>query len=80
MGCYTMEVRDKREANTSVINGHLTQSNAHIQNYNVPVQHIKLNTGKQVSVSYLGMKRCFEFLSSLIMSVVMPITLAVLAL
>lgn len=85
-----MEAREKGEVDTAsnaVINTNEIDGNLALNNADVPrsvseatVQHINLNTTKQVSVSYLVAKRCFDFLSSLVVSVVLLIPLAVLAL
>jgi len=78
-----MEACDKREEKANVVDGNLALDN----NVDVPrsiseasVQHIKLNAGKRGNVLYFVVKRCFDFLSSLIVSAVLLIPLAALAL
>lgn len=46
----------------------------------VAVMDIEVNTRKRTRVSYLVVKRCFDFLSSLVASVVLLIPLSILAL
>lgn len=78
-----MEAPKKREvtANDNVmIDGNLALKNTEVPIYGAAVDYIELHTKKQVSGSYLVVKRCFDFLSSLIVSVVLLIPLAVLAL
>lgn len=79
-GCYIVEAREKREVNTNVVDGDLALKDAGIQTGNTSIHHIQLNTAKKVSASYLVVKRCFDFLSSLVVSVVLLIPLAGLAL
>lgn len=61
-----MEAREKREINTNAVEGSLAAE--------------PISPAKKVSASYLIVKRCFDFLSSLIVSVVLLVPLAVLAL
>lgn len=74
-----MEAREKRETASNVVDGDLALNDS------VPIAHavapnIQLNTQKQASVSYLVVKRCFDFLTSLVASVVLLIPLAILVL
>lgn len=61
-----MEAREKREISTNAAGGSLAAE--------------PISPAKKVSASYLIVKRCFDFLSSLIVSVVLLVPLAVLAL
>lgn len=61
-----MEAREKREISTNAAEGSLAAE--------------PISPAKKVSASYLIVKRCFDFLSSLIVSVVLLVPLAVLAL
>lgn len=61
-----MEAREKREISTNAAEGSLAAE--------------PISPTKKVSASYLIVKRCFDFLSSLIVSVVLLVPLAVLAL
>lgn len=75
-----MESRDKKTENATMIDGDLALKDVGIHASNASIHHIQLNTSKKVSISYLVVKRCFDFLSSLVVSVVLLIPLAVLAL
>lgn len=81
-----MEAHERREIDTAgnaVVDGNLAlNSNADVprSTSETPVQHIKPNTTKHVRVPYPVVKRCFDLLSSLAVSIVLLIPLAVLAL
>ena len=77
-----MEVSEKQKGTTEdniMIDGDLALKNADIPIQGRSARHIEVNTKKKVSVSYLIVKRCFDFLSSLAVSIVLMIPLAVLA-
>ena len=78
-----METRKKRDiikSDNAVVDRNLALKNAEIPIRGARVDYIELHTKKQVSGSYLVVKRCFDVLSSLSVSVVLLIPLAVLAL
>lgn len=78
-----MDAPEKREMLTNdnvVIDGNLALNNTSVPMYGATADYIELHTKNQVSSLYLVVKRCFDFLSSLIASVVLLIPLAVLAL
>ena len=77
-----MTTRDKREKITDdsvMIAGNLALENADVPISGASVKRIVVNIQKRASVSYLIVKRCFDCLSSLAVSVVLLIPLAVQA-
>lgn len=80
-----METREMREMNTAskaVVDGNLAMDKMDISNgiSEVSIHQVNQNGQKQVGVLYLVVKRCFDFLSSLAVSIILLIPLAVLAL
>lgn len=74
------EVQKRNITNNTMVDGNLAQSNSDSQIDNASIYHFKQNITKQVSISYLVVKYCFDFLASLALSIILMIPLAILAL
>lgn len=78
-----MEKRRKNAtvvSDSAMVDGSLALNNSEVPIPVANVEPIKLHIKKPMSRAYLAVKRCFDFLASLIVSVVLLIPLAVLAL
>ncbi len=78
-----MEKRRKNAtvvSDSAMVDGSLALNNSEVPIPVANVEPIKLHIKKPVSRAYLAVKRCFDFLASLIVSVVLLIPLADLAL
>lgn len=78
-----MRVHKKQEvdrATITMVDGNLARSDFEIQTTNATIHYFSMNNTKRVSALYLVVKRCFDFISSLVVSVVLLIPLAILAL
>lgn len=78
-----METHDSQIENThsdTVIDGDLKLNDMEMPRINSPISAQERICSKRTSVAYLAVKRCFDFLSSFVVSIILLIPLAVLAL
>lgn len=78
MNIWKNRIADEKQ--NTLFDGNLALEKADIPMHNETVNDVEINTNKHINASYLVLKRCFDFMSSLIVSVVLLIPLGILAL